>query len=192
MDFLKRLSTWLYRVSTGWITLICFIIFLLFTTLVLPVQAGIADKISQDAGSPDMSFFYTAQELYEMAEAYEEQGRDAYIRARFTFDLIWPLVYAMFLSTSVSWTFEHASLYRGRWRWANLFPLIGMILDYLENISTSVVMYRYPASTDFLAYIAPFLTALKWIFVTASFIILLIGIFAIIWKFFRKHLGEKS
>ena len=190
MAILKRFSAWLYKVSTGWVALAGLIIFLLFITLVLPGQAAGADTISEQVGSPDMSFFYTPGELYEMAESYGEQGRAAYIQARFTFDLIWPLVYTLFLSTAVSWAFQRAFTSESRWRWANLAPILGMAFDYAENISTALVMYRYPTPSDILAAIAPFFTAIKWIFVAGSFVLLVIGIITVILQTIRKHRGD--
>jgi hypothetical protein len=182
---MKRLSNWLYRVSTGWIALIGLVIFLAFTALVLPEQATQADTISGEAGSPDMSFFYTPQALYGMAEAYGEQGRATYIRVRFTFDLIWPIVYTLFLATSISWIYARAFPPESRWRWVNLVPILGMLFDYMENISTSLVMYRYPAPSTLIGWIAPFFTAAKWIFVNGSFVVLLIGVLVAFWRTVR-------
>ena len=187
---MKQFSNWLYKVSTGWVALAGLIVFLLFTALVLPAQAAGADEISGDAGSPDMSFFYSPQELYKMAEAYGEDGREAYIEARFTFDLIWPLVYALFLSTAISWTFALIFPGESRWRWGNITPILGMAFDYAENITTSLVMYRYPATSDFLAIFAPVFTAIKWIFVGGSFILVLIGLAGAIWQTIRKRIGN--
>jgi hypothetical protein len=173
---MKKLSTWFYKISIGWVALSSLVIFLAFTALVLPRQSAQADLISGDVGSPDMSFLYTPKELYDMADAYGDQGRAAYIRARFSFDLIWPIVYTLFLSTAISWIFARSFPPESRWRWANLTPLIGMLFDYLENISTSIVMYRYPTLTPLIAWAAPLFTAVKWIFVSGSFGLLLIGV----------------
>ena len=57
-----------------------------------------------------------------------------------------------------------------------MFPVIGMALDYLENISASIVMLRYPARTPIIDILAVVFTPLKWAFVSGSFIVLLIGI----------------
>lgn len=183
---MEKLSTWLYKISTGWIALIGLIIFLVFTALVLPKQSAQANAVSGELGSPDMSFFYTPQELYEMADSYGEQGRSAYIRARFSFDLVWPIVYTLFLSTAVSWIFSQSFSPESRWRWANLTPVLGMVFDYLENISTSYVMYRYPAPTILIAWLAPLFTMIKWIFVSGSFMLLILGVMIIIFERIRK------
>jgi hypothetical protein len=190
MAILKKFSNWLYKVSTGWVALAGLIVFLLFTSLVLPAQSAGAGENRGDAGSPDMSFIYSPQELYKMAEAYGEQGRMAYIQARFTFDLIWPLVYALFLSTAISWVFARAFSPRSLWRWANLAPILGLVFDYAENISTSLVMYRYPAQTNLMAAIAPLLTPIKWIFVGGSFGLLFIGIFVLVWRAIQRRIAN--
>ncbi len=189
---MKRLSHLLYKVSTGWVTLIGLIVFLLFTALVLPAQSSGADPVLEEVGSPDLSFFYSPQDLYKMAEAYGEQGRADYIQARFTFDLIWPLVYTLFLGTAISWTFARTFSSESVWRWGNLAPVFGMAFDYAENISTSLVMFRFPEPTNFLAVAAPWFTAIKWIFVGGSFILLLIGVGGVIWQSVSRRFSKSS
>ena len=181
----QRISSWLRRVSTGWVTLSALIIFFLFSALVLPQQAMRAEKETGSAASPDMSFFYSPGELYGMAESYGEQGREAYVRARFTFDLIWPLVYTLFLATAISWVFGRAFAPDSRWQRANLVPLLGALFDYLENLSTSLVMLRYPDQTAVVDLLAPLFTALKWGFLGASFVLLVGGIVVAVWRWMK-------
>jgi hypothetical protein len=182
----RRLSDWLRRVSTGWVALAALAIFLLFTALVLPRQSRLAEAVSKGAGSPDTSFFYSAGELYRMAKAYGPAGRAAYVRARATFDVAFPLVYTFFLVTAISWTFDRAFAPDSRWQRANLAPLIGALFDLLENTAASLVMARYPAPTDIAAILAPAFTLLKWVFVTGSFALLFAGIVVAVWRRTRK------
>ena len=156
----KKISDWLRRVSTGWVALAALFIFLLFSALVLPQQATKAEQETGSADSPDMSFFYSPSDLYRMAESYGEEGRQAYIRARFTFDLVWPLVYTLFLTTSIGWVFGKAFGPDRRWQRANLVPLLGALFDYLENLSTSLVMLRYPDQTSVVDALAAVFSAL--------------------------------
>jgi hypothetical protein len=144
---LLQFSTILRRSATGWGTLLATIVFILFAALVLPRQAAEAETASSGTGSPDTSFWYTSTELYQMAEAYGSAGRQAYVKARWTFDLVWPLVYTAFLSLTISWVYRRAFAAESRWQLANLAPVTGMLLDYLENSATSLVMARYPALT---------------------------------------------
>ena len=178
---MKRISDWLHKISTGWLTLTGLVIFILFTALVLPRQTSQADPSSEEVGSPDLSFFYSSDDLYGMAEAYGAEGRTDYIRARLTFDVIWPVVYTMFLATAISWVFARCFDPDSSWQLANLIPVLGMMLDYLENLSTSLVMFRYPNTTPVVDFLAPIFTATKWIFVNGSFVILLVGVIKLVW-----------
>jgi len=178
----EKLSDWIHAVSNGWVALSTLVIFLLFTALVLPGQASKAETNARNAGSPDTSFYYTADDLYQMAEAYGEEGRRAYVEARFTFDLIWPLVYAAFLCAGISWVNRRAFEASSPWQRANLAPVLGASFDYLENVSTSLVMMRYPSETPVVDVLAAVFTMAKWIFVNGSFVLLLIGVAAGVWR----------
>jgi hypothetical protein len=155
--------------------------------LVLPLQASKAKAKNGDIGSPDLSFYYSAEDLYRMAEAYGEEGRKFYIRARYTFDLVWPLVYTFFLITGLSWVTRKAFAAGSLWLRSNVVPILGALFDYLENVSTSVVMARYPAQTGVLDGISTLFTMAKWVFVNLSFVLLLIGVVAGILAWVRSN-----
>jgi hypothetical protein len=189
----ERISEWLHRVSTGWVALAAMVIFLLFSALVLPRQTAAdkrhpsAESDAGDVGSPDTSLYYSRDELYRMAEAYGAQGRAAYVRARLTFDVIWPVVYTLFLSTAISWLYARAFEPGSSWRRANLAPVLGALFDYLENLSTSLVMLRYPDHTPVVDALAPIFTLVKWIFVGGSFALLFIGLAVGAWRWIRNR-----
>jgi hypothetical protein len=183
----QSISGKLRQISTGWVALAALLIFLLFSALMLPRQSATAEEVAGDAGSPDMSFFYSADDLYRMAEAYGEEGRGAYIRARFTFDLIWPLVYTLFLATAITWVFSKAFAPDSRWQRVNLAPLVGALFDYLENLSTSLIMGRYPDPTAVVDVLAPVFTLLKWSFLAASFALLFVGMGIAAWRWIKER-----
>ena len=181
-----KISNWLYKISNGWLALVATIVFVLFMIFVLPAQAAKAEQTAQGAGSVDTSFFYTPEELYETAGAYGEAGRQEYIRARFTFDLVYPLVYGSFLALTVSWFLNRTIVAASRWRVLNLLPVIGVAFDFLENIAASLVMGLYPSRIPIAAVLASGFTPIKWVFVSASFLVLLAAI--LIWL---VRLGKK-
>jgi hypothetical protein len=182
-----RLSDWLYKWTNGRAALITLLIFLLFTALVLPDQASKAAVYLEGVGSPDTSFFYAAEDLYRFAEAYGPAGRAAYVRARFTFDVVWPLVYTFFLITAITWVYARVFPPASGWRLANLAPVYGMGFDFLENLSASLVMVRYPAKTGVVDMLAPFFTLVKWVFVNGSFGLLLLGLVVWLWRRVRSR-----
>ncbi len=167
-----RFSERLIRFAKGWLALAALVIFLLFTALMLPGQAAGLGARTGGARQPDTSLFYTPAELYGMAEAFGPAGRQAYIQARFTFDVVWPLVYGFFLGTAIGWLAGKAFQPGSPWRLLNLTPVLGVLFDYLENLATSLVMARYPAQTPVVDLLAGPLTLVKWLFVGGSFVVL--------------------
>lgn len=175
---LRELSDRIHRLSTGRVAAAALLLFVLFTALVLPGQASSSAEATGEVGSPDLSFYYSADELYQMAERYGEDGREEYIRTRFSFDLVWPLVYGSFLCIAISWTFRKVFLRESVLQRANLVPVLAVGLDYMENLSTSLVMARYPSSTTVIDWLASLFTMAKWILVAGSFALLLAGFVA--------------
>ncbi len=171
---MKRLSDWLNRISTGRVAGAALTLFILFTALALPGQAENARATSGGAGSPDTSFFYTSADLCAMAQAYGEAGRLAYVQARFTFDAVFPLVYALCLATAISWLGNQAIRTVSPWQMLNLIPLAAMAFDYAENVAASLVMQRYPAATPVADSAAPLFTLTKWTLLAASLITLVV------------------
>ena len=179
---LTRLSNWLRQRSTGRIALLALVVFVAF----MAVEFSGGETLSEDpvfsVGVPDVSFYYTAERLYEMAESYGEQGRARYIESARTFDLWWPLVYTFFLATSLSWLTRRLFAEGSLWQRANLVPIIGMLLDYAENISVATVMGRYPEPTPILASLAGILTVLKWLFVGGAVLLVLALAILLLWR----------
>lgn len=185
-SIMKKLSDWLRRLSVDWVALSSLVIFVLFTALVLPRQAANGRPDNGEVGSPDLSFYYTANELYEMAEAYGEDGRRTYIRARFSFDLIWPFVYSSFLCIGISWVNRRAFEAAELWQFGNLVPLAGGLCDLLENTATSLVMLRYPRETDVIDVLAAVFTTVKWTLVGSSMLLLILSAAVGAYKWARR------
>ena len=186
-----KTSDKLIKISTGRLCLLALIIFLAFVILVLPGQSARAEENTGASGSPDLSLFYTVGDLYGWARSYGQAGRTDYIIARFTFDLVWPLVYGFFLVTAISWLVDRVSRLGSPWRITNLVPLLGMLFDYLENVSASIVMARYPAETDWVAWLATLFTPLKWISISLGFLALVSAAIIFLWiKFQRKNTAD--
>lgn len=170
-----KLSSWFYRVSGTPILLVAILIFIFFMVVFLPNMAGQLGDITGVDVSPDTSFIYSSTDLYEMAEAYGEEGRAYYIYSRFTFDVAWPLAYMLFLVVTTSYLYRD-HLTGSSWKLVNLLPLAGGLFDFLENSAASLVMYRYPLETPVVATLAPGFTFIKWVAIFLSFAALVIGL----------------
>lgn len=183
---LRNISDFIYQYSNGWISLGSFVLFLLFSILVLPAQASKTEVFSGDSGTPDQSFYYSSEDLYRMAESYGLEGRSSYIQARFTFDLIWPILYTLFLTTSISWVYARILSMDNTLRLVNVLPCLGILFDYLENIFAALIMYRYPLPTSIIDSLTPIFTMLKWLMISCSFFVLILGLLILLLNWYQR------
>jgi hypothetical protein len=68
-----------------------------------------------------------------------------------------------------------------------LLPLGSMIFDYLENISSSIVMWRYSLRTPIVDYAVTVFTPIKWIILGLSFVAYFYSLFRFIYIQARKR-----
>lgn len=122
--------------------------------------------------------------MFAMAKWYGAAGRAAYIHARWTFDLAFPLVYTFFLVTALSWFFTRVFQDGSKWRCLNLVPLAAMLLDLLENSMTTLVMAAFPERVRIAEIGASVFTPLKWLAVGGSFLLLVV---CLLWLLFRPR-----
>lgn len=179
---MRRLSQRLFALARGWIVVVTVAIFVLFSILALPRMAAESAARTGGAQQPDTSFIYSPADLYRMAEAFGPAGRQAYIVARFTFDVVFPIVYGAALIALISWLAGQAFPPDSPWRLLNLAPVAGMAFDHLENIATVLVMARYPLRTPVVDLLAPIFTFIKWVFVGGSFVVLLALVIVAAWR----------
>jgi hypothetical protein len=157
-----------------------------FMIFVLPDQAADSAKQTGNERSPDLTFFYTPDDLYQMAEEYGDDGRQAYIQSRWTFDLIFPLVYSAYLTFGISWFIQRLDGWADGWKLTNLLPLLGGIFDLLENSGATVVMSIFPNRSEFALIFTSIVSPIKWILVSSSFIPYFL--FGAVWLFQRFKL----
>jgi len=184
---IQRLSRRLSALARGWIVVATVVIFVLFSILVLPRMAAESAARTGGAKQPDTSFIYSPADLYQMAEAFGPAGRQAYILARLTFDVVFPIVYGIVLIAVISWLAGKAFAPGSPWRLLNLAPVAGMAFDYLENTATVIVMARYPLRTPVIDLLTPVFTFVKWVFVGGSFVVLLALIVLASWRWIGRR-----
>lgn len=159
-------------------------IFTVFIIFVLPGVSSTTREITGSNLSPDTSFFYSIETLYNIVEDYGAAGRDYYINSRFTFDVIWPIVYGFFLVSALSLTFK-VTIANKNLYFINLLPLFAVVFDFLENIAVSFLMYRDPL-TSHIGYLAPYFTLIKWLLIFSAFSLLVIGFIVRCFLFIRR------
>jgi hypothetical protein len=164
--------------------LLVLFIFAIFTATILPSEAirGVEAGLTQ---SIDTSILYSVEDLYLIISGYTREVRLAYIYQRFTFDLIWPLVYGAFIVVTTTYLLKKIKI--KRINSLIYFPLAAVAFDFLENISVSILMFIYPLRINVIALMASLFTTLKWITLSYSFIqIIILTVILLIIKIKKK------
>ena len=140
-------------------------IFILFMIFVLPGQSEKAATYTPADGSFDTSFFYSPDSVYDKIDSYGEEGRKAYIINRWTFDLVFPFVYGLFMLSGIAFSVKR---FKGRIFSSHIWTriaFIAVLFDLLENTFVTLAMVNFPQQYGFLAYCATISTLMKWVFV---------------------------
>lgn len=177
---LGRLSHILHQFAKGWLVLVLLVLTLSFEGFIFPAL----DKLitTESAGPLDLLFFYTPQQAHERIAAYGESGRAVYRLTELTADVVYPIVYSLFLGLLLSWLFRRgfaAGANIQRW---NVLPLGAWLFDLLENLGIVTMLTLYPAALAWLAWLTALFTMTKWCFAGASVTLVLAGIVAVIQK----------
>ncbi len=170
---IKQFNTFLLNKK---IYMIIIIIFILFMVVVLPLVNLLSQQWIGVSESPDTMMFYHSSDFYALLTLYGLKGRQIYIVLRWTFDLVYPFVYGLFLYASLL-KFNQKIKFL-------LLPIFGVVFDFLENITATINVAVFPKEFNFLVYIMQGFSFLKWFFIILSFILLL--------YFLVKFMIEKS
>jgi hypothetical protein len=160
--------TWFNRVHPNIYLTLAWANFILFMVTILPWVSG----LSQEAGltqSIDTNFSFDPSTIYPIVASYGADGRLFYLIQRWTFDLIWPLVYAWPLFVTLR------KYPIGR---LALLPWLATALDYLENSVFTILVALYPLELSWLPILGVLMSLLKWIALGTSMVLsLLVPIF---------------
>lgn len=157
-------------------------VFVFFTLIVLPTMSFWMYQVTGTTGSPDTTIDLSLNTYYSIRHQYEMIGRRLYIVQRYTFDLVWPFVYTIFLLTLLG------TLNR-KFKINNKFyflPIIAIGLDFVENILSTFFMVLYPKTMDTLLYFLMGTTIIKWIFIVLVTTVLIIELIQIIYIKIKK------
>lgn len=152
------------------IVIITGVVFILFMILVLPYMAEQLLDATNSSSSPDTLMSFNISDFYDMVESYGSHGRRVYIIQRWTFDVVWPLVYGCFLFSAISYLVEKNNKYR---RQIILIPIIAVLFDLIENTFASIIMGIYPKQFDVMFYFLRIASTIKWVLIVVAFLLVI-------------------
>jgi hypothetical protein len=178
------------------------VVFLATMAFDLFIFSGRTRELRADSGlaNPilDYRFSYTPDQAYSVMKSLKSEGRQVYVTTSATEDLVFPLLYNLFLVLTMTAVFRAASTpsfqtsstntgviskiqkntVSGLFKQAARLPLIVLFSDYAENICLIILMLNYPNRLDWLARLSSVFTSLKWslgllcvVFITFGFVL---------------------
>ena len=179
--------------TTGWRVLILFIAAALMAGYIMPVAGGILALAANNSVLPlDLMFFYTPGTAFDMIEKYGPAGRDLYAKILLTVDILYPVIYTLFLGLFLSWLFQRGFPRESQMQRMNAVPVGGFLFDLLENLGIVSMLSIYPSIPAVLAWIIMIISTVKWLFAIASLGLIFVGLARAAMNRFRKEADSTS
>jgi hypothetical protein len=174
---LTRLKQALDRTATLRNTLLVFLSLLPFIFVFFRWRSSQLEAI---LGHPPRLFDtrvpYTPQEVHTLAGELGEAGRRLYAATEVTLDFAFPVLYASWLSLTLSLVWRKVRTGWAGQGWLPLLPTLGMLGDLTENVSIASLMMLFPGEPAWLAWFSNLGSLVKWGAGLASFAMILIGL----------------
>ncbi|RFC53399.1 hypothetical protein [Brumimicrobium aurantiacum] len=155
---MKKLNLFINRLANWKGISILLSIYLLFFIFVI---SEISQKLVNSMGEPmkgiDLTFGYNPALPLKMVSQYSESSRELYFIFTLTADILYPIIYALFLSS----IFTLIAKEKEFTFWKKL-PFIILIFDFLENFSIAVLLKSYPNQPIFFAHLCEIFKFMKW------------------------------
>ena len=120
---------------------------------------------------PDVQPFYTGAELYALLERYGPAGRRAFLEFSL-YDLLYPFVAYGLAALALAALTRSLVAAQPRWGWIVWLPLVGLVVELLEQAGFLGALALFPTRSDLLGSALPVLTRLKFLVITALGILL--------------------
>ena len=177
--------------SNGWVTLGMLLATAVFCATILPASMQANAPLMSNQPLPDTLFTYTPARLRQIATAYGESGRQAYLHNAITFDLAFPLLYTATLYSLAAWLAVRPTALGIRFGWLPSLALLVLPTDLLENFFISQFMSAFPAPAFGWATMSAVFTPLKWLLVSAVALAELVGCLAVL-SFVLRQANRKN
>jgi hypothetical protein len=115
-----------------------------------------------------------------MEATYGDSGRRVYFYNSLLFDIAYPVFYSLALATLLNFVLNRLLDDPSPWKKLSLLPLLGGLLDLLENLSFYALIAQYPTRHAWLAVISNYLTTAKTLVIYPCFLLLLVLVISLI------------
>ena len=150
------------------------IIMIISSFVVVMVMAMLTQTLVYDVYAdvtmPDTRFSYSIHEITDAFNTLGQEGLYAWAQAHML-DFVFPLTYMFALAFGINMELRNSYPDNARAKLLVLFPLLGGIMDYVENILVLTQIASYPILSEPVIIIASAITSLKWVLLGFGFVI---------------------
>lgn len=166
MGIRKQISTailsFLIKKATWKSIFILFGLITVFNLIVFPLVY----KTNQNIVPLDLQFSYSPEKAHTILSTYSDEGLEEYAIGELTVDIIYPMVYVLFLSFFVFKLTKKSPL--------SWFPLLIFMLDCFENIGIVTMVNYFPQKLPNIVLLTSLFTSMKWILIGMSILLILV------------------
>jgi hypothetical protein len=155
------------------------LLFIISSTLINGKPFGLAQlqEITGGVSIPDMEMFgYSPQHAYDILTAQGEAGRAFYLHKIIPQDFLFPLLYALFYATALTYLAQRLFPADHPLQNIGLFGLCAGLADWAENLCLLGLLLNFPQRLDALARAASIFTVAKTFLVMLNMIMVLSGL----------------
>ncbi|GAB3265858.1 hypothetical protein GCM10027347_33880 [Larkinella harenae] len=185
---IRSLSALFYRIASWKTLLLAVLLYVPIPLLILgPLEKQLNTYAGYEIGPIDLLIGeVNPAKIQQMVADYGPEGRAVYAQGALIDDTIYPIVYTFFFCIILS--LLHRRRATGSGPLFNIFPLVVLVLDLVENALIITLLNGYPTPLPTLAVGCVIATNMKW----ASFgVTLVLAIYGLVRLMMRKPLAEK-
>lgn len=162
-------------------------VFTIFNILIFPFLQRRIDP-SGEHPMLDLLFGYSQEEAYYILDAIGEEGRSAYFFTTSIADMLYPIVYSLFLSIIIILILKKMMIADGLLSYLAFSPFLIMIFDFIENSAIIIMLSSFPQLTEWAVMTGSYAGMAKWVSTAA---VLVIIVFLLIRIFTRKFFNAE-
>lgn len=144
-------------------------LFVLAMVFLLPHMSSLMDQFDNLGTPPDLNFGFNNLGIQTYRNALGFEGRDMYIFIRWTYDILWPIIYTFFF-VNVLYLIVKKGDYSIKLVYLSVLPFV---LDILENTLASIFMVVFPSEATILVFLIAVISTFKWLSIGFFFIFII-------------------
>ena len=190
---MKKLSKFIYSKSNLAACIILTIIMVMYASIIMGYQSDCIE-LSDGTSLLGLRFGYSYESVLDLFNSLSLSSLKCYSTLLKIWDNIFPFIYGSMYISWLSLIYKNYRFKNNRLRIINLYPLIPLALDLIENYFENGMLTTFIRLNKVFhvnVKIASIITQFKWTFSTINYIIILVGIILLIKNKLNTTSGHK-